>query len=82
LEVDDELSDLRASQFLDSVNRGGLVKPTEFVFQLVVQCWRVFEELLHRADLKAKLFQSSAHRQLFCKIMDRATYNDKYNTCI
>jgi len=41
--VNEELEP-QASAFLDSINRGGLVKPTDFTFNLVVHCWRVFDE--------------------------------------
>ena len=68
----------QASVFLDSINRGGLVKPTDFTFQLVVHCWRVFEEVCNTQELKSKFLQSTAHRLLFCKIMDRATYTAEY----
>jgi len=67
-----------ASVFLDSINRGGLVKPTDFTFKLVVHCWRVFEEMCNTQELKSKFLQSTAHRLLFCKIMDRATYTAEY----
>ena len=74
----DEHLEPQASAFLDSINRGGLVKPTDFAFKLVVHCWRVFEELWSRSELKAKFLLSTAHRLLFCKVMDRATYTAEY----
>jgi len=42
--VDEEL-DLPSADFLNSINRGGLVKPTDFVYNLVQHCWRMFEEV-------------------------------------
>jgi len=74
----DEQSNPGASDFLDSVNRGGLMKPTDFLYNFAVHCWRVFEELWNNTDLKSKFLQCSGHRAVFCKIMNRATYNDKY----
>jgi len=71
-------SDDSASEFLDSINRGGLITPTHFLFRLAEHCWCVFQELWINADLKAKFLTAAAHQTLFCKIMDRATYNDQF----
>jgi hypothetical protein len=79
LEVDNHMNlDVSSSEFLDSINRGGLIKPTEFVYQLTTHCWRVFEEIRHTAELKRLFLQGHGRRNLFCKIMDRATYNEEY----
>ena len=77
IQVDEELA-VPAAEFLDSINRGGLVKPTEFVYNLVLHCWRVFEEIRTNTELKSKFLQSPGQRQLFCRIMDRATYTEKH----
>jgi len=77
LQVEEEL-DTRASQFLDSVNRGGLVKPTQFVFEFTLHCWRVFEELRTTDELLCQLLQSQNQRLLVCRIMDRTTYTNDY----
>lgn len=79
IQVDNQhILDHESSAFLDRINRGGLVKPTDFVYQLVIHCWRVYEEIRHSAQLNARLLQSSDQRNLFCKIMDRATYVEGY----
>jgi hypothetical protein len=70
-------ADNNASMFLDNINRGGLVRPTDFVYLLALHCWRVFEEIWNTA-LKMQFLTSSSHRQLFGKIMDRATFTEKY----
>ena len=77
IDVDDHL-DQRASDFLDGINRGGLVKPTDFLCNFAVHCWCVFEELWNTPDLKSKFLLCSGQRNVFCKIMDRATFNEKY----
>ena len=77
LQVEEEL-DTRASQFLNSVNRGGLVKPTQFVFEFTLHCWRVFEELRTTDELLCQLLQSQNQRLLVCRIMDRTTYTNDY----
>jgi hypothetical protein len=77
IDLDGQL-DQGASDFLDSINRGGLVKPTDFLYNFAVHCWRVFEELWNTPDLKSKFLLCSGQRNVFCKIIDRATYNEKY----
>ena len=67
-----------AAEFLNGINRGGLLKPTNFTFMLAMHCWRVFEELRCNADLMAQFLSSSAQRSLFLKLMDRATYNERF----
>jgi hypothetical protein len=67
-----------STSFMDSINRGGLVKLTDFVFQLASHCWRVFEELCSNSVLKSTFLRSSGQRLLFCKIMDRVTFTGKY----
>ena len=72
LELDASL-DYSASTYLDSANRGGLSKPTEYTFTLMVNCWRVFEEIRLTAELKSMLLDATSQKSLFCKVMDRAT---------
>ena len=64
----EEKVDYELSAFLDSINPGGLVKPTEFVYQLVVHCWRVFEEIKKSEPLKTKFLLSMGQRRLFCTV--------------
>ena len=70
--LDDSLPQ-NARMFFDSVNRGGLKTPTEFVFMLTIHCWTVFEEIRSQPELMNKLFSADSHISLFFKIMDRAT---------
>src|SRR6218665_2075370 len=53
-EIEDS-SQREAAEFLNGINRGGLLKPTNFAFMLAMHCWRVFEELRGNADLMAGL---------------------------
>jgi len=62
------------------INRGGLVKPTDFLHNFAVHCWRVFEELWNTPNLKSKFLLCTFQRNVYCKILDRATCNEKY-TC-
>jgi hypothetical protein len=72
IELDESLT-YSASTFLDSVNRGGLTKPTDYAFNTVTQCWRVYEEIRQTEELKEKLLKASNHRSLFIKVMQQAT---------
>jgi hypothetical protein len=71
-------TDVNAAEFLDQINRGGLVRPSDFVYSLVVHCWRVFDEIWRNAELKAKFLKASGQRNVFEKIMDRATDNETF----
>jgi hypothetical protein len=77
LEVTEEL-DSRASEFLDNINRGGLVRPTEFVYMLTTHCWRIFEEIRNSSELKSQFLKAASQSTVFGKVMDRSTYNDKF----
>jgi len=76
-EIEDP-SQREAAEFLNGINRGGLLKPTNFAFMLATHCWRVFEELRCNSELMARFLSSSAQRSLFLKLMERATYNERF----
>lgn len=71
----DESLNYTAAAFLNSVNRGGLSRPTEYCFNATVNCWRVYEEIRSSADMKNKLLSANNQRSMFVKIMDRAMTN-------
>lgn len=68
----DESLDYSASLFLDSVNRGGLLRPSDVTFMLVLRCWRVYEEIRRSYTLQNQLLGAVNQRSLFVKIMQRA----------
>jgi len=70
--------DESSSDFVNSINRGGLIKPTDFAYQLAVLCWRVFEEIWRDPILKSTFLRCSRQRLLFCKLMDRVTFAERY----
>ena len=70
-----------AVEFLDSVNRGGLSKPTEYAFSVSIVCWRIFEEIRSSSSLSSQLLNStSRQRSLFVKVVDRLADNP-FNDC-
>ena len=72
VELDSSL-DYSAATFLDSINRGGLARPTDFTFLVAVLCWRVFEEIKCRLELLQQMLLAGCQRVLFCKIIERAS---------
>ena len=68
----DESLDYSAAEFLNNINRGGLMKPSDITYNIVLRCWRVYEEIKHSPDLNRQLLSATSHRLLFEKVMDRA----------
>ena len=77
LEMDATL-DYSSTVFLDSVNRGGLARPTDYAFLLCVHCWRVFEDIRASAALKRQFLSGGCQRSLFYKVIDRLTTMEMY----
>jgi len=66
-------SDCCVASFLDTINRGGLMRPSDYTFLLCVHCWRVFEEVQTSPDLMSKFLAATCHRSLFMSVIDRLT---------
>ncbi len=62
--------------FFDSVNRGGLKTPSEFLYMLTVHCWTVYEEIHSNTAILKQFLASESYGSLFFKLMDRATCHD------
>jgi len=58
--------------FLDSVNRGRFLRPTDTTFMLVLRRWRVYEEIRRSSTLQKKLLGAANQRSLFVEVMGRA----------
>lgn len=69
-----------AIEFLDSINRGGLTKPSEYSYSLSVVCWRIFEEIKSSPSLSSQLLNSTSQRSLLIKVIDRLVDNS-FNDC-
>jgi len=65
--------EVSASTFLDSVNRGGLVCPAEYAFELGVHCWCVFKPIRTSQELMSQFFTAGHQRTLFSKVIDRVS---------
>lgn len=58
-----------AERFMQQVNRGGLVYPSNSVFNLCLMCCFVFSSITQDAALKVKLLAHPKPRMLFVEIM-------------
>jgi len=74
--LDLDTGDSSVSTFLDTINRGGLTRPSDYTFMLCVHCWRVFEEMRTNQVLMMKFLAATCHRLLFVKVIDRLTSSD------
>ena len=63
-----------ASTFLDDINRGGPLQPTEFTFSVCLFCWQIYEEIRKTKELLEKFLQVGQQRQLFASIVERINY--------
>ena len=72
LEMPDSV-DCIASTFLENINRGGLMRPAEYTFELAVHCWCVFEQIRASQDLMSQFLAAVHQRTLFCKVVDRVS---------
>jgi len=61
------------STLLDSIDRRGLSRPSDYAFLLAVHCWQVFEEVKSNEELKTKFLGAVSQKSLFLKIMDRVS---------
>jgi len=75
LHLDEPSDNFMSTTFLDSINRGGLYRPSEYCYVTTVSCWRIYEEIRSSAALKDKLLGVGNQRKLFVKVVERATEN-------
>lgn len=81
MECDAEHLPYSATTFFDTVNRGGLKKPTDFTFQLTCHCWTVYQEIRDNSKLSGTLLGTRSQSVLFYKVMDRATCHHSVVNC-
>lgn len=61
---------------LDSLNRGGLVKRTLFVFSLATKWWKVFEKNTRRKKSSKPVPKFNWTTSAFCVVLDRVLYSE------
>lgn len=64
-----------AIAFFDSINRGGLWKPTLELFKVGLLCWRTFAEIL-QSSIKKSFLNTCYHRKLFSEIISISFYEE------
>ena len=52
--------------FVDSINRGGLSRPTEYCYTATLNCWRMYKDMKSSSALKDKLLGAESQRS-FCQ---------------
>ncbi len=60
-----EEEDKEHRQFIDEINRGGLLYPSDIVFVSSIHIWSFFKEVTENQEAKKSLLQSTHPRQVF-----------------
>ena len=68
------------NQFLNAINRGGLIKPSDIIFISCIASWKVFKSIMDNDDCKSYLLACKYQRPVFVKcllthIKDSDTYS-------
>ncbi len=69
-----------AADFLKEINRGGLIAPQEWVFQLGLLCWQIFYEIKETASLKNKFMKGKNHKQTLCDTVEMTPTVEHFDT--
>jgi len=56
---------IKKETFLEQINRGGLVKPTDLMYIAVVHIWNFYQAVTQNVDVKNKLFSCSNSKKTF-----------------
>ena len=74
--------------FLNSINRGGLIKPSDIIFSLCIVSWKVYKLTMDNTDSKSYFLSCKSQRPVFVKciliyIKDNESYDGILKaTCI
>ena len=73
--VDDTLP-LECKEFLDSINRGGLIKPSDILYLACIGAWEIYTLVMDNVDSKMEFLASKNHRSVFhaCYITNLKKY--------
>ncbi|ESO08034.1 hypothetical protein HELRODRAFT_169758 [Helobdella robusta] len=79
--VDDEsicvdVHHLKEQVFFNDVNRGALIKPSEYLFMTCIDCWKIFAGMKQSEAIMKNVLTSSNQKSLFCKIVDMLVIED------
>ena len=84
----DGISPLECQSFLDMINRGGLIKPSDIVYSSCVVAWDVYSRIMESYEAKSYFLSCKMQRNVFLKVVMIETHaNENYTgileaTCI
>ena len=64
------------SCLLQQVNRGGLVHPSEFCYDICILCWKLYSHLFSNDSLHRKFLSSPNQKLLFIDLFQAFSIND------
>ena len=73
----DECLTYSAAEFLTSLNRGGLTKPTNYALEISLVAWMVFEEIRSNESVNKVFLCASSHRSLFVRVVELALSSEE-----
>ena len=77
LEIENLASPTGASQFLDIMTRGGLKKPTDYVFSVCLKLYQIYQTLQHHPKHWSTFLSSERHCSLFMDIASNVLQLDE-----
>ena len=65
--------------FVDEINRGGLIKPSDIVFITCVISWDVYSQIMENIEAKSTFMSSKMHRRVFnFVVQEKIKDDDRY----
>ena len=65
----DGISPLECQSFLDMINRGGLIKPSDIVYSSCGVAWDVYSRIMESYEAKSYLLSCKMQRNVFLKVV-------------
>ena len=78
----DGISPLECQSFLDMINRGGLIKPSDIVYSSCVVAWDVYSRIMESYEAKSYFLSCKMQRNVFLKVVMIETHANENNTGI
>ena len=65
----DGISPLECQSFLDMINRGGFIKPSDIVYSSCVVAWDVYSRIMESSEAKSYFLSCKMQRNVFLKVV-------------
>ena len=62
--------------FVDEINRGGLVKPSDLVYAICALAWDIYLQIMENSEAKSVFVSSKMHRSVFVSIVHAQAIDD------